>query len=481
MSEKNISPEQKIQAQQSINDDKISTKENNAQVDIQKSSNEKQLLTDEQSATDKANQELAKLPQKIEDDLDEFNKTLKKLMGKNVSPKVDVNSSEFDMDAALGDLNNILKPLLGAISPIESVVGKVPVIGDLGGAITKITSAGDTGGLSKEEVKKLVPTPPDIPPSLNSKVQESLVTTQEFCSQLPMLLFKVIFKMLGAIYDMFDMISGVIGVPPPKFPFNLVKQMPTVVDLIQNFATSAPSQVKTIVEGKMKDMMATSQALAIPKPPSEMSSKNKETTEENKKEDKQEEQTIQQEIKQPDPPPEPSQPAPAESSIVDVPKIQPKPPIKTKPKYTEFIINLQFSGCDPKHTSIIIPKKDSKITLQKRLDDYLSQPIKDYKDIQEITKYSQYKYVSSSEMTTKEVIHVFPLYFDCGWSGEQYFRYGEHAYEVCRFVLYIPQNDNNVLIRYRQNVILINEDDEGDEDEDEDEEISIPDEIGYID
>ena len=49
----------------------------------------------------------------------------------------------------------------------------------------------------------------------------------------------------------------------------------------------------------------------------------------------------------------------------------------------------------------------------------------------------------------------------------------------CRFVLYIPQNDNNVLIRYRQNVILTNEDDEGDEDEDE--EISIPDEIGYID
>lgn len=47
-----------------------------------------------------------------------------------------------------------------------------------------------------------------------------------------MLLFKVIFAMLGAIYDMFDQIVGIIGVPPPIFPFNLVKQMPTVVQKI---------------------------------------------------------------------------------------------------------------------------------------------------------------------------------------------------------------------------------------------------------
>ena len=47
-----------------------------------------------------------------------------------------------------------------------------------------------------------------------------------------MLLFKVVFAMLGAIYDMFDQIVSIIGVPPPIFPFNLVKQMPTVVQKI---------------------------------------------------------------------------------------------------------------------------------------------------------------------------------------------------------------------------------------------------------
>ena len=46
--------------------------------------------------------------------------------------------------------------------------------------------------------------------------------------------------------------------------------MPTVVEKIKDFATNAPSQIKTIVEGKMKDMMAASQALAIPKPPTEI-------------------------------------------------------------------------------------------------------------------------------------------------------------------------------------------------------------------
>lgn len=226
-----------------------------------------QAMADAQAVTDKINQELSELPQKIEDKLDEFNKTLKTLMTKNISPKVDINSPEFDVNVALADLNKILNPLLCAISPVETIVGKVPVIGDLASAITKITSSGDTGGLSKEDIKKLVPNAPEIPPTVKAKVQETQVTIQEFCAQLPMLLFKVVFAMLGAIYDMFDQIVGVIGVPPPIFPFNLVKQMPTTVQKIQDFATNAPSQVKTIVEGKLKEQFAAAQALATPQLP----------------------------------------------------------------------------------------------------------------------------------------------------------------------------------------------------------------------
>ena len=43
--------------------------------------------------------------------------------------------------------------------------------------------------------------------------------------------------------------------------------MPTIVQKIQDFATNAPSQIKTIVEGKMKDQFAAAQALATPQLP----------------------------------------------------------------------------------------------------------------------------------------------------------------------------------------------------------------------
>lgn len=249
------------------NTEEISIKQQAENIKNEATEKTQQTMADAQAAIDKVNQELSEVPQKIEDELDNFNKILKTLMGKNVSPKVDINSPEFDINVALADFNAILNPLLGAVSPIESVVGKIPVLGDISGLISKMTSGGDTGGLTMDDIKKLVPNTPEIPPTLKAKVQETLVTIQEFCTQLPMLLFKVIFAMLGAIYDMFDQIVGIIGVPPPIFPFNLVKQMPTVVQKIQDFTTSAPSQVKTIVEGKLKEQFAAAQALATPQLP----------------------------------------------------------------------------------------------------------------------------------------------------------------------------------------------------------------------
>ena len=98
------------------------------------------------------------------------------LMGKNVDPRVDINSPDFAIHVAIGDFNKILNPLLGVVSPIESVVGKIPLIGDIMGLLTKLTYGGDTGGLSMEDIKKLVPSMPEIPPSLKSKVYETQVT-----------------------------------------------------------------------------------------------------------------------------------------------------------------------------------------------------------------------------------------------------------------------------------------------------------------
>lgn len=110
------------------------------------------------------------IPQMIEDDLDMFNNTLKWLMNYNVDPQVDVFSSEFDIDVALAEFKKLLDPLIGSISPIESIVGKVPLIGDILGLLLKLTANTDNGGLTKDEIKKLLPNKPEVPTTLVNKV-----------------------------------------------------------------------------------------------------------------------------------------------------------------------------------------------------------------------------------------------------------------------------------------------------------------------
>lgn len=247
--------------------DQASVKDQENKISNQSQELAQQELDKIQAITDDANQQLAQLPQKIEEKLDNFEKTLKSLMNMDTSDKKNPSSPEFDLDVKLGDLKKILDPLIATISPIETVVGKVPVIGDLMSAIKDLTSDGDNGGLSKEEIKKLVPNKPEVPQSLMTKIDSTVATVQAFCMQLPMLLINVIFKMLGAIYDMFDQIVGVIGVPPPIFPFNLVKQCPTAAEKAKEFISTAPMQIKDIAMGALKEKFAAAQALATPKLP----------------------------------------------------------------------------------------------------------------------------------------------------------------------------------------------------------------------
>lgn len=73
----------------------------------------------------------------------------------NISPKVDVNSADFDINALLGDFKKVLTPLTSSVEPIESIVGKIPVIGDiLAVLINMLTGNGyrmlTTGDLAKQ-------------------------------------------------------------------------------------------------------------------------------------------------------------------------------------------------------------------------------------------------------------------------------------------------------------------------------------------
>ena len=209
--------------------------------------------------------------------------------------------------------------------------------------------------------------------------------------------------MLVAIYDMFDQIVGIIGVPPAIFPFSLVKQLPNIVDKAIEFSTNAPSQIKTIVEGKIKDMMAASQALAIPNPPTQIPTGIKK---EEKKEDKKEEFSPRQAINKTEPPTEPSQPAPTESTIVEVPKIEPKPPVQEPdPVFKEFDIHLDYTGCSSR-TKKYFSSSNNKTMISDEIFDNVNrfnEINKDFCEISEIARYHEYhlKYKDGEKRTTK--------------------------------------------------------------------------------
>lgn len=113
---------------------------------------------------------------------------------------------DFDPDKILKDIEKIIDPVMNMMSPVESVVGKIPVIGDIVPVLTKFGTQEFPGEneISMKDVRALVPNPPDFPPSLMQKAKRLLQLVQQFLMMLPIILIDVIFKMLTAIYDMFD-------------------------------------------------------------------------------------------------------------------------------------------------------------------------------------------------------------------------------------------------------------------------------------
>ena len=221
------------------------------------------------AAIDKANQALADLPGKIEETIDDFKKAIEDMLNASMPPAADPNSYDFDVDAVLGKLKGVLNPVTSAISPVEQVVGKVPVLGDLMSALTSVTSqSGPATSLSKEDLKKLVPEPPEIPPALMAKIKAVKDDLIMFSIQLPTILIDVIFQMLSSIYDMIDMIAGIIGVPPMIFPFSLIKALPPLMPKIKTLVTQMPTIVEDAIKGVVKQKMAEAQALSIPQTPS---------------------------------------------------------------------------------------------------------------------------------------------------------------------------------------------------------------------
>ena len=237
-----------------------------AQTD-QAAAQAQKLAEDAQAKIAEANRKLAELPKEIDKTIEETKKKLDAFLGKTLPKEGDPNNIDFDPEKIMDPIKSALNPVLGAIGPVESVVGKVPVLGDLMGMLTSVSSQSSPSSISKEDIKKLVPKPPEIPKEVQNSIDGLINDIISFCNQLPMLLIDILFQMMAVIPSLFNMIAGVIGVPSIPFPLNLVTEMPALMPKIKKLVTELPTQVKQLVEGVVKQKYAESMALAVPKPP----------------------------------------------------------------------------------------------------------------------------------------------------------------------------------------------------------------------
>lgn len=224
------------------------------------------LAADTQAKIAEINRKLSELPKKIDKTIEDIKKQLDKFLGKTMPKETDPENIDFDPNKVMEPIKKALNPVISSISPVESVVGKVPVLGDLMGLLTTVSSQSQPSTLTKEEIKKLIPKPPEIPQSVQKSIDGLINDIISFCNQLPMILIDILFQMMAVIPDLFNMIAGVIGVPSIPFPLNLVTEMPSLMPKIKKLVTELPTQVKQLVEGVVRQKYAESMALAIPKP-----------------------------------------------------------------------------------------------------------------------------------------------------------------------------------------------------------------------
>lgn len=219
-----------------------------------------------QFSNEKALQKIGEIPLKIEDTIQEVKDILDTLLGKYLG-KLDPNNVDFDIEILIAKIKGIVDPLMSSIAPLESLVGKVPIIGEIASILSIIQGASSTSGpLTKEEIKKLIPQKPEIPGKIVNCIRGIIEDISVVAQQLPMIMINILFQMIGVIIGMFEQILGVLGVPSIPYPLSLLPQCITSWDLIKLFIWHIPSLLQALIEGAIKDKLAEAMALSIPKP-----------------------------------------------------------------------------------------------------------------------------------------------------------------------------------------------------------------------
>lgn len=214
-----------------------------------------------------ANRKLAQIPEDAMLKLKEVEAKLWQVIAGLQSP----SDPNWDGKAIVAQIEALLNPIISGLSslPVPSIPGLTDIKELLAKLSELLAMTPESCGISKAELAVLVPQKPELPTHLLDTLKSLVEAIQTLCMTLPIVMVNLAFDMLGAVYDMFDQIVGVIGVPPPIFPFSVIKQVPKVGSDIKDFIVNAPGKVNNVVKGVIQEKLQLISALKHPPLPAD--------------------------------------------------------------------------------------------------------------------------------------------------------------------------------------------------------------------
>ena len=214
-----------------------------------------------------ANRKIAQIPEDAMLKLKEVENKLWQVIAGLKNP----SDPTWDGKAIVAEIEALLNPVISGLSslPVPTIPGLSEIKELLAKLMELLAMTPESCGISKAELAALVPQKPELPTHLLDTLKSLVEAIQTLCQTLPIVMVNLAFEMLAAIYDMFDQIVGVIGVPPPIYPFSLVKQVPKVGKDIKDFIVNAPGKVNNVVKGVIQEKLQLISALKHPPLPAD--------------------------------------------------------------------------------------------------------------------------------------------------------------------------------------------------------------------
>lgn len=286
---------------------------------------------DAQSLVDQANQKMAEMLYSIEDNVVDVRKKLDALLGKNIDARLDPDAPDFDLDFSMADIDKQLKPLMSVTSPLASVCGAIPIVGQLPKMMEDMKfSFSSLDGMDLPNIEDMLPSLPELSPTMKSEIEKIQGDISALCAKLPMMLINLIFKMIDVIYSKLKIITSIIPLGS-FFPLNLIGSAITAEPTVENFVTTMPSQIKDMATGMMKKVQASQAVLAVPQPPAGIPAPANAQNQDNTSQQPTDDQVADAHTNEPT---TSKIASPVKSSI---PVIQPTPPIQVPSKSLEEV------------------------------------------------------------------------------------------------------------------------------------------------